>query len=147
VNILLIGLVVLAGAATAVQVAMNAELRHHLGHSLLASSVNFGIGFLFLLGLVLVARIQISSQFTFSGPAPWAWVGGVLGALFVAIVAWAARDLGAVLTLTLVIVGQLITSTLLDHYGLMGFQQQPISPTKIAGCGLLLVGAFLIKKG
>jgi transporter family-2 protein len=147
VNILLVGLVVLAGAITALQVAMNAELRHHLGHSLLASTFNFGIGFLFLLFLVLCARIQISSQFTISGPAPWAWIGGVFGALFVAIVAWAARDLGAVLTLTLVIVGQLITSTVLDHYGLMGFQQQPASPIKIAGCGLLLVGAYLIKKG
>lgn len=146
-NILLIGLVVLAGAATALQVGMNAELRQHFGHSLLASTCNFGIGFLFLLVLVLAARIQIPPQFTLSGPAPWAWVGGVFGALFVAIVAWAARDLGAVLTLTLVIVGQLITSTILDHYGLMGFQQHTTSPIKIAGCGLLLVGAYLIKKG
>ena len=146
-NILLIGLVVLAGAATAVQVAMNAELRQHLGHSLLASTCNFGIGFLFLLILVLAARIPISPHFTLSAPASWAWLGGIFGALFVAIVAWAARDLGAVFTLTLVIVGQLVTSTVLDHYGLMGFQQQTASPIKIAGCALLLVGAYLIKKG
>lgn len=139
--------VALAGAASAVQVGMNAALRHTFSNAILAATVNFGVGFLFLLLINILQRPTLPTGAQVAATPLWAWCSGILGALFVATVAWGARDLGAVLTVTLIIVGQLLASTLLDHWGIVGFPQQLASPTRIVGCIVLLVGAYLIKKG
>lgn len=139
--------VALAGAASVVQVGMNAALRHTFSNAILAATVNFGVGFLFLLCINLLQRPQLPSSGEVASTPWWAWSSGVVGALFVATVAWGARDLGAVLTVTLIIVGQLLASTIIDHWGLVGFPQQLASPSRIIGCVVLMLGAYLIKRG
>ena len=79
--------------------------------------------------------------------APWtAWVGGLLGAAYAVIVVVLAKELGAATLTALVVTGQLIGSVVLDHYGLLDFDVRAISAGRLAGCGLLLSGTFLIWK-
>ncbi len=79
---------------------------------------------------------------------PWyAWLGGFYGAFFVAIAAFGAPKIGVGPLLTAAIGGQLLGAILLDHYGFFGLSRQPVSLEKIGGVALVLVGAWLVRRG
>lgn len=54
--------------------------------------------------------------------------------------------LGAATVLALIVVGQMFGSLVFDHFGVLGLQQQPITPARIAGALMLIGGVFLIQK-
>ena len=79
---------------------------------------------------------------------PWyAWVGGFYGAFFVAIAAFGAPRIGVGRLLTAAIAGQLFAAIILDHFGLLGLARQPVSVRTRAGVALVLVGAWLVRRG
>jgi transporter family-2 protein len=74
----------------------------------------------------------------------WAWAGGFLGAFYVLCTIVVGPRLGAAALLALVILGQLTTSLLVDHFGWLGFPQHPLTLTRLFGVALLFAGAMLI---
>ena len=74
----------------------------------------------------------------------WAWLGGVLGAFYVVSTIIAGPRLGAAALLALVVLGQLATSLLVDHFGWLGFPQHPLTPLRLFGALLLFGGVLLI---
>ena len=46
----------------------------------------------------------------------------------------------------LVIAGQLIVALLVDQFGILGYPQIPVTPTRLLGAGLLLAGALLVMR-
>ena len=56
------------------------------------------------------------------------------------------RTRAGVLTLALVVTGQLVCSVLVDHFGVLGFDLRPLSLWRATGCGLMVGGFFLIWK-
>ena len=78
---------------------------------------------------------------------PWyAWLGGFYGAFFVAVAAFAAPRLGVGVLLTAAIAGQLLGAIVLDHFGLLGLARNPITVTRVAGIGLVLLGVLLVRR-
>ena len=67
---------------------------------------------------------------------------GILGAFYVASCVILANKLGAVSMLALIMAGQMITSVVLDHYGLAGYQVQPLNLYKIFGILLVIAGGL-----
>jgi transporter family-2 protein len=135
-----------AGACIAIQAAANGNFTRRLGdHALTASLLSIG-------GTVLTAAVALAA---IRPPLPtaaalgetrwWNWVGGPLGALFVQAGAALTRELGAALVIALIVAGQLLSSLLLDHFALLGLQQQPITPGRVAGALLVLAGVLCIK--
>ena len=61
--------------------------------------------------------------------------------------AWGVPRLGAAMTITVMVAGQLALSLILDHFGVMGVPQQPISLTRIAGVLLVIGGVLLVRRG
>jgi transporter family-2 protein len=53
--------------------------------------------------------------------------------------------LGAATTLVLVVVGQMVCSLLVDHFGVLGVPQHSASPVRLAGAALLILGVALIR--
>jgi transporter family-2 protein len=45
---------------------------------------------------------------------------------------------------SLLVAAQLGVGVALDHYGLLGLDLRPLEPGRLAGVGLLLVGAWLV---
>jgi len=54
--------------------------------------------------------------------------------------------LGAALTFSLVVAGQLLMAVLMDHFGAFGIQTQPMSWIRLAGIGLITAGVVLIRR-
>lgn len=141
--VLLCALAFAAGVVLVVQVGVNATLRGGLGSPVVAALVSFLVGSVALAALALVMRGWPARGQLAAVPA-WAWAGGVLGAYYVVSTIIVGPRLGAAALLALVILGQLLTSLLVDQFGWLGFPQHPLSLARLAGAALLFAGVLLI---
>jgi bacterial/archaeal transporter family-2 protein len=123
-------LAMLVGGALTVQVGMNATLARVIGSPLWASVINFAIGLLALVGFAVVAGARASTG-SFGQVPAWAWIGGLLGAGYVA---------------SVTIAGQLLIALVVDQFGILGYPQIAVTPTRLLGAALLLVGALLVMR-
>jgi len=135
----------LVGAGLTIQVGMNATVRAVVGSPLLAAVVNFVVG-LIALGAVAAAAGSRWTPGSASVVPAWAWFGGVLGALYVACTTVLGPRLGAAALLSLTLAGQMAAALVVDHYGVIGFPQAPITPARLLGAALLLAGVLLIMR-
>jgi len=138
-------LALVTGAGVAVQSVINARLRILLGSPIWAAAAQFVVGLILLL-VTAVASRQPAPATAGIGAAPWwVWTGGVFGATFIVVTIVLTAKLGATLTLASIIVGQLTAALIVDHYGLFGGTVFRLSPTRVAGVALLLLGVMLIR--
>ena len=140
-NPTLILLMLCGGMAVAVQPSINARLAQKIG-ALESSMVSFAVGTLALLMVVLVTGRGNLRGLT--SASWWELTGGFLGAFFVTLTIICVPRLGTAAVMAMVISGQLIAGALLDHYGLFGLRQLPLTPLRLAGMLLLAGGAALV---
>jgi len=135
----------MVGAGLTVQVGMNATVRLAIGSPALAAIVNFVVG---LAALILVAVVSGSRWVPGSTAAvpAWAWFGGLLGALYVASTTVLGPRLGAAALLALTLSGQMVAALVVDHYGIIGFPQSPVTPSRLLGAALLVAGVLLLMR-
>jgi transporter family-2 protein len=134
------------GIGLVVQVGMNSTLRATLGSALLAALISFLVGSGALAAFIAVTRTPLPAREQFAAVPAWAWLGGLLGAFYVASSVIVGPKLGAATLLALVVLGQLGTSLLVDHFGWLGFAQHPLTLVRLAGAALLFAGVLLITR-
>ncbi len=141
----LLYLVALAvGVGISLQVGMNVTLRAVLMSPMVAALISFLVGSLSLLLYVLVTGAPWPARGQ-AGLVPlWAWFGGVMGAFYIASSIILGPRLGAAALVALVVLGQLVASLVLDHFGWLGFAQHPLTVTRTLGAVLLFCGVLLI---
>ena len=74
----------------------------------------------------------------------YAVVSGVLGALILGGIAFAAGQGGVARTISLVIASQLLVSLILDSVGLFGAEPRGFGPLTILGVVLIFIGGVLL---
>lgn len=135
----------LSGVTMAFQGAMNARLGKVVG-LWEATFIVHVTGTILVTGVVLLicgwpgglARI---------GRGPWyTYLGGALGVLIIYTVARAIPRAGAAPATTAIIVGQVLTAVLVDHFGIFGLDRLAFTYTRILGLALLAGGAWLLLK-
>jgi bacterial/archaeal transporter family-2 protein len=139
---LAVALTAVAGGLIAAQAPINAELGRATG-SMAAALVSFLVGTLALATVVVLSGKAggLSSTFDVS----WYYLlGGFLGAIYVlnALIAVSVIGAGGVAAAT--IFGQLTASVVIDRLGLFGLEETPLSPERLVGVALLLVGTVLV---
>jgi transporter family-2 protein len=110
---LVLSLVVLAGSATAVQQALNGRVRH-VTDATVATFVNFVVG---TTALVIGLGLKELGAGVHADRWPsqwWLYLGGPIGATFVAVAALVVRHLGVLRLGLAVTAGQLLGAVLLD---------------------------------
>ena len=75
----------------------------------------------------------------------WVWTGGLLGTVYVLVSIVATAPLGAALMMASVVVGQTAASLVIDHFGWLGVDVHRLSPGRLVGAILLVVGVMLIR--
>ena len=75
----------------------------------------------------------------------WAWFGGALGALYVALSIIVIPKLGAAALFAFIVAGQMLASLLLDHIGAFGLPIQELNLWRLSGALLLVAGVVLIR--
>jgi Uncharacterized protein conserved in bacteria len=138
-------LVLLAGGMIAVQAPTNALLARAGGSPVLAALISFVVGTIGLL-VVWLASANRPAPAAFV-ELPWyAWLGGLYGATFVAVAAYAAPRIGLASLITIGIAGQIAVALWLDHLGALGLPREPINLGRIAGALLVIAGVVLVRR-
>ena len=140
-------LALLAGAASPVQAGLNAQLRERVGGPFEAATLSSTLttillGLLFV-GMIAAGRSSLDPQELRA--VPWhLWLGGALGAYIVAVALIGASTLDAALLIGLMVLGQMIASVVLDHFGWLSFEVQRVNAWRIGGVALILGGVAMI---
>jgi transporter family-2 protein len=139
-------LTAVVGGMLATQGPINSTLGKTIGNQQ-AAFVSFLTGTIILAviaGLVKGGWGQIAEARTL---APQYLLGGVLGACYVSTVLVTVRTLGAGGIVAATIAGQLTMGVIIDQFGLLGLDKDPISVSKAVGVVLLAVGTLLVVRG
>lgn len=126
------------------QSPINARLGQHVNSPFIAASASFTLGTLFL-GLITWFQLGYlfpSHAFVTSQPL-WIWAGGLLGGIFLTSNILLFPKIGAVKTVVLPLVGQILTGIAIDTFGLFGATPTPFSLVQLIGIVIMFVGLFL----
>ncbi|MGC3995380.1 MAG: DMT family transporter [Propionicimonas sp.] len=135
---------VLAGSLGAIQTTVNGRLGQSMGSALAAAMVSFLVGAVGLAVICVVTRQRVRRSGEFK---PWHFTGGLLGAMFVLVNAYNAPMIGTSLAVSITLLGQVVTGLLFDHGGWMGVPRRPVTPLRIVGAALVVLGVALVRFG
>jgi bacterial/archaeal transporter family-2 protein len=136
----------LAGAMMPTQAATNHKMATVVESPVLAALISFVVGSVALIAYVLLSGESISNLSLAKAAPPVAWIGGLLGAFFVAAAVTLVPRLGVAMTFSLIIAGQMIMTLIIDHFGLLGVPVKEVSIARIAGILLITGGVILIRR-
>jgi transporter family-2 protein len=147
----LIGILVgfTAGILLTIQICANRRLGGALevrgskvASGLWAASTSFLVG---LIALAVVSSLLGRPNASAAQRAPWwAWVGGLMGAFYVASTIMLLPSLGALALTGVVMAGQLVSAVAVDHFGWLTVDPHPANALRLLGVGLLVAGVALV---
>jgi bacterial/archaeal transporter family-2 protein len=133
----------LVGGLLALQAAANVQLSAAIGSPFAASTLQLLIG----AALLVVAALPLGALAAL-GPLddvePWHLVGGVGSAVYITAGILLFPRLGAVVAVGLFIAGQMLASLLLDGFGWLGVDREPLDAAAALGAVAVVAGGYLI---
>lgn len=135
------------GVMIATQTAINTQLNIALESKIQASFVSFFVGTiaLFIVSLLKDRRFHNIALACGKNRPWWIWMGGLLGAFFVAMSVVLVPILGVGQLLVLVLLGQLIGSICIEQFGLLNLPRRPLQIAQVVGLSLLILGVVIIR--
>jgi transporter family-2 protein len=136
---------VAAGAMLPFQFGVNAQLSNWVDSPIRAAFISFLVGTIALLIISAFVRKPLPSLARLGDVPWWVWIGGLLGAFYVAGSIVTAPKLGAVTLAAAIVFGQTLASVLVDQFGWVGFKEQHASPGRLVGVLLVATGVVLVR--
>lgn len=137
-----IAFAIIAGAAIVMQNTFNNNVSNKVGIwelSVLTHSVG-------LLVSLLVVFLVGKTGFSGLKEVPMIyWFGGAFGVVIVSCIALSIKSMGLAYTSIVMFSAQLIIGIVLDRLGIMGLDKVPLTPGKIIGVLIVIVGAFVFQ--
>lgn len=139
--VILIGLA--GGVAVGIQAQVAGGMSSRIGGA--AGSVVVHLGGLIFSTLLLLLRG--GERIREWNTLPWYMLGsGIFGLILYLTISVTLPRLGGTWMISLIIIGQLLVGVLVDHFGWFGAALQPLSPSRLLGVLVLLLGGFLISR-
>jgi transporter family-2 protein len=133
----------LAGIAVAFQTGVNGALGKQIG-TIEASFTSFAVGTVFIFAAMIVfgkGNILLVKNVSW-----WQLTGGILGAVYVMTSVLMVPKIGIGGVLMLLIIAQLSTSAVIDHFGIFTGVPIPINWKKILALGMMFGALWLFYK-
>jgi transporter family-2 protein len=135
-------LMCIAGMGIPVMAALNSNLSTKLGSPVFATSILFIVG-----TVVSLATLFLSGAL----PKPpvkdhipiYSYMGGLLVIFYILSMTWVAPKFGVGNAICMVLLGQLISMTIIDHIGLFGALKQAVSLQRLTGLAFMMFGVYL----
>jgi transporter family-2 protein len=133
------------GIGIPILAALNGGLGVRLGSPMAASVVLFGLAV--LIALTLSVLTGTAGHIRLSSDIPVAYyLGGFFVAFYVISVTFIAPRFGVGNAIFFVLVGQLISAAVIDHFGLFGAMRFPVDMRRLAGIALMVAGVWLARR-
>ena len=140
--LLLVALAV--GGLIPIQTAANSRLRMSVGNKpVMPALISFSSALFFAVVATTVLRGNPMPQFSADVPW-WGWLGGVMGVCFVLGNILLFPRLGALETVVLPILGQVVMGLLVDRFGLLGAPAMPVSWMRVLGAAVVFAGIVVV---
>jgi len=133
-----------AGIGIPVLAALNAALGVRLGSPIAAAAILFVVA----LGatLVLLLLTGPAAVTRLAGVPKHLFLAGLLVAFYVLSITFVAPRFGVGNAVFFVLLGQLLSAAVIDHFGLFGARIAPLSPSRAGGIALMAAGVFLTQR-
>jgi len=143
-SILLIILIGLAGGvAVGLQSPMASMISQRLGLFESVFIVHVGGAIVALIPLLIYGGGKLVQWRSL----PWyTLAAGVFGLIVIGAISFMIPRVGVAAAITSIVAGQLLVSTILDHFGLLGAMGRAMDPTRAIGLAIVLVGVWLTVK-
>lgn len=136
--IILIGLI--SGVAVGLQSPLASMISQRLGMLESIFIIHVGGALLITVPLIFLRGGNLGDWRSL----PWyALLAGSMGLIVVGGVSFLIPRIGVAASITLIIAGQLLISSLLDHFGLLGVHSRPIELQRVLGLLIVFLGAWL----
>jgi bacterial/archaeal transporter family-2 protein len=135
-----------AGAMMPTQAATNDKMAVAVGSPIMSAFISFLVGTVALFVYLLIAGVSFGTLASAKEAPAIAWIGGLLGAFFVAAAVTLVPRLGVAMTFSLIVAGQMIVTLVIDHFGLLGMPVKEVSLARIGGVVLIAAGVVLIRR-
>ena len=134
-----------AGIAVPFLAAINAAFGQTIGSVYGAALVLCCVAFaaIFVVAYASGATLPTISQLR--GASWWHFAAGLFFAVYVVSITFVAPKIGVGNAIIFVVVAQIFTAVIIDHFGLFGAAVREIDLKRIAGAGLLVAGIALAR--
>ena len=134
-------IMLLAGIGIPIMAAMTSALGKHLGSPVAASAFAFFTAFCIALLALMIADKSFVKQIP-SAPK-YLFVAGTFIAFYVLSISFVAPHFGIGNAIFFVLLGQLLSAAIIDHYGLFGAQINNLSMMRVSGILFMVFGVWL----
>lgn len=131
---------IFTGVILSIMISLNGEVSNVSGNY--ASSVI--IHFVGLIGIILVLIFTKSKIKNLKGIPFYMFTGGLIGILTVLFTNAGFMGLGVSLTVSLSLLGQLVTSLVIDHFGYFNMNVIRFDKKKILGLVIIVAGIYVM---
>jgi len=129
-----------AGVGIPLLAALNAGLGQRLGNPVAAAVVLFIVALCAALAVLVMQGGALKGAL--AAPAHL-YLGGFLVAFYVLTITWIAPTFGVGNAVFFVLLGQLVSAAIIDHFALFGAQQSPLTLMRGLGIAVMGAGVFL----
>ncbi len=139
-------IMLIAGIGIPVLASFSAALGQHIGSGLAASAVTLCVALLSC-AIVVLASGQAQHLSQIASAPKYVFLAGAFMAFYIITITLIAPKFGVGNAVFFVLLGQLISAALIDHFGLFGAQINSLSLTRIAGIAVMALGVWITQIG
>jgi transporter family-2 protein len=137
-------IMLLAGIGIPILAALNAALGRYLGNPVAAGAILFSVA---LLSTLITLAFYGQGGVTKIATAPrHLFLAGCLVAFYVLSITFIAPHFGVGNAVFFVLIGQLISAALIDHFGLFGANISPLTLNRAAGITIMAIGVWVTQR-
>lgn len=133
-----------AGIGIPILAALNAGLGTRIASPVAAAAMLFSVAL--TITLIILAIKGAPALAAVMAAPKHLFLAGVLVAFYILSITFIAPKFGVGNAVFFVLLGQLISAALIDHFGLFGARISPLSLPRAGGIALMAAGVFLTQK-
>jgi len=132
-----------AGALIPVMATLNGSLGTHLGSASYAALILFAVGFVSVATWIVVTGTPLPASLR--NTSALHFTGGIIVAFYILGITFLAPRFGLSNAIFCVVVAQILSSAVIEHFGLLGADLRPFDTQRALGAALLVGGTFLAR--
>lgn len=133
-------LALVIGALISIMISFNSGLEGYVG-STYSVVIIHAIG---LIAILIVAAIKKEKIVIKEAIPFYLFLGGIFGVMLTLVNVITIGSIGVALTTALAVFGQLVFSSLVDHFGLFGLTKYEFNPKKLIGFLIVFIGIVIM---
>lgn len=139
-NIISILLAFLAGALGSTQAGINSMIGKSAGQFAMITFVSL------VQVAISLAFMIFRGEFKLMSVSTWSWIGAsaLLGVIIMLSVTHSINTIGTLSVYVLLILGQVILSAFINHFGLFGSPRAPLTLQKAGSISIIMIGVIML---